>query len=59
MTVRCGSSERVSCVINSDGDRVHVGVTVDAEALDIRDNHPADSEENVASRLDTTAAACD
>ncbi|KAF8448727.1 P-loop containing nucleoside triphosphate hydrolase protein [Boletus edulis BED1] len=39
-----------------DGDTVHVGVTADAEALDIRDNHPADSED-VGSRLDTTVEA--
>jgi hypothetical protein len=38
---------------NSDGDTVRVGVTVDGEALDIQDNHGADSE-GVASRLDTT-----
>ncbi|KAI9572021.1 P-loop containing nucleoside triphosphate hydrolase protein [Boletus coccyginus] len=31
-----------------DGDTVHVGVTDDAETLDIRDNHPADSR-NLAS----------
>lgn len=43
-------------VVISDGDTVHVSVTSDAEELDIRDNHRADSEENVASRLDTTAA---
>ncbi|KAH0836910.1 P-loop containing nucleoside triphosphate hydrolase protein [Lanmaoa asiatica] len=39
-----------------DGDTVHISVTTDAEALDIRDNHSADSEENVASRLDTMTA---
>lgn len=42
--------------VDSDGDTVHVGVTADAETLDIRDNHPAESEESVASRLDTTVA---
>ncbi|KAG6381855.1 P-loop containing nucleoside triphosphate hydrolase protein [Boletus reticuloceps] len=35
-----------------DGDTVHVGVTADTEALDIRDNHPADSED-----VGTVAAA--
>ncbi|KAF8550739.1 P-loop containing nucleoside triphosphate hydrolase protein [Imleria badia] len=40
-----------------DGDTVHVGVTTDAETLDIRDSHPADSEESVASRLDTAVAS--
>ena len=39
-----------------DGDTVYVGVTDDEEVLDIQDNHPADSEENVASRLDATVA---
>lgn len=39
-----------------DGDTVYVGVTDDEEVLDIQDNHPADSEENVASRLDAAVA---
>ncbi|KAN0088354.1 P-loop containing nucleoside triphosphate hydrolase protein [Tylopilus felleus] len=39
-----------------DGDTVQVGVSANAETLDIRDNHPADSEKNVSSRLDTTVA---
>lgn len=52
-----GSFDHAYCAANSDGDTVYIGMTEDAEGLDIQDNHAADSEENVDSRLDTTAVA--
>lgn len=49
-----GNDQRLTGGFHSDGDTVRIGVTSDVEALDIQDNHVADSEENAASRLDTT-----